>query len=76
VNLPTPVAISANTVYVASYFAPAGGYADNHNYFTSSGVTSGPLHGLAGVYHYGSTGGFPTDAYLSSNYWVDVLFAS
>ncbi|MBL1266144.1 DUF4082 domain-containing protein, partial [Methylomicrobium sp. RS1] len=28
-----------------------------------------------GVYRYGS-GGFPNSTYQSSNYWVDVLFAT
>ena len=37
VNFATPVAITANTVYVASYHAPNGRYAINTNYFASSG---------------------------------------
>jgi hypothetical protein len=76
-----PVAITANTVYVASYHAPVGRYSVNENYF-ASGVASTPLYALSssesggnGVYLYGS-GGFPTDTYQASNYWVDVLFAT
>ena len=38
VNFATPVAIAANTVYVASYFAPAGHYAYTQSTFASSGV--------------------------------------
>jgi PKD repeat protein len=75
----SPVAIKANTTYVASYFAPNGHYAGDNNYFATSGVNNGVLHapsGNNGVYHYGSSGGFPTDTYLSSNYWVDVVFSS
>ena len=43
----TPVAITANTIYVASYFAPNGHYADDVGYFASAGVDSPPLHALA-----------------------------
>src|SRR5262249_47037841 len=34
----TPVAIEANTVYVASYFAPNGHYSGNLSYFLTEGV--------------------------------------
>jgi len=83
VNFSTPVAITAGTTYIGSYFAPAGYYAGDNNYFASSGVTDGVLTALAssaaagnGVYLYSSTGGFPTKSYESSNYWVDVEFSS
>src|SRR5262249_1258665 len=46
-TLPTPAAITANTIYVASYFAPAGRYSTTQNYFTSAGVDNPPLHALA-----------------------------
>jgi hypothetical protein len=76
-----PIPVTANTTYVVSYFAPQGNYAADANYFASSGVDNGPLHALSngfaggnGVYHYGPTGGFPTDTFQSSNYWVDVVF--
>jgi hypothetical protein len=78
---PTPIPITANTTYVVSYFAPQGNYAADLNYFASSGVVNGPVRALSnalaggnGVYRYGPTGGFPTGAYQSSNYWVDVVF--
>ena len=32
--------------------------------------------GANGVYRYGTGGGFPTCAYQSSNYWVDVVFTA
>ena len=83
VTFATPVAITANTVYVASYYAPNGGYAADGGYFASSGVTSGPLTALSnavangnGVYLVGTGGGFPTSSYNATNYWVDVLFTS
>src|SRR6202011_1180284 len=69
------------TVYVASYYAPNGGYAYTGGFFSSSGVDVGPLHALAtgvsggdGVYAYGSGGAFPANSGGGSNYWVDVVF--
>lgn len=81
VSFASPVAITANTVYVASYHAPNGRYSVNTGYFASTGITNGLLYALRdgesggnGVYHYGSGGVFPTDTYQASNYWVDVVF--
>ena len=81
VNLSTPVSITANTTYVASYHAPNGRYAVNEDYFGPTGVDSPPLHALRdgvdggnGVYGYGPSGTFPTGVYRTENYWVDVVF--
>ncbi|HWB96798.1 MAG TPA: DUF4082 domain-containing protein [Bryobacteraceae bacterium] len=78
-NFTAPIAISANTTYVVSYYAPAGHYSA-----TSSGLANAvdhaPLHALAsgadgnGVFHYGSASAFPSDTWNASNYWVDVVF--
>lgn len=77
-----PVAISANTTYIASYLAPNGGYAYDANAFATNGVDSGVLHALSspaaggnGVYKYGTGGVFPNET-TTANYWVDVLFAT
>ncbi|XVV15478.1 DUF4082 domain-containing protein [Actinoplanes sp. CA-131856] len=77
----TPVAISANTTYVASYYAPNGRYASDDGAFATAGVDNSPLRALRdgedganGVYRYGTGGGFPTNTYQSANYWVDVVF--
>src|SRR5262249_2526436 len=77
----TPVAIQANTVYVASYYAPNGHYSANLDYFTTQGVDTPPLHALAngvsggnGVYAYGAASSLPTNTFRAQNYWVDVLF--
>jgi len=81
VSFDQPVAVSANTVYVASYYAPNGGYAVDTNYFASAGIDNGSLHALRdgesggnSVYLYG--GGFPASSWKSSNYWVDVTFST
>jgi hypothetical protein len=82
VNFSTAVAIQANTVYVASYFAPNGHYADDVNFFNTSGADAFPLHAPAtggvaggnGVYAYGASSSFPGSTYNGSNYWVDVVF--
>jgi len=81
VNFSTPVYITANTVYVASYHANAGHYSDDQNYFAGKGVDSPPLHalpdgvsGFNGVYAYGSASSFPSQGWNASNYWVDVIF--
>jgi hypothetical protein len=83
VSFATPVAINANTVYVASYHSNTGHYSDDQSYFAGKGVDSPPLHALSdgtsganGVYAYGSTSKFPQTGWNSSNYWVDVVFAA
>jgi len=82
VNFSSPVAITANTVYVASYFSPTGDFPVDLVYFATPGVSNPPLSALVdggaggrnAIYKYGSTSQFPTDSYQSSNYWVDVVF--
>jgi len=81
VNFSTPVAIAANTVYVASYHCTTGHYSNDQNFFASKGVDAAPLHALAngvsgpnGLYAFGSSTTFPNQSWLSSNYWVDVVF--
>jgi hypothetical protein len=82
VSFSTPIQITANTTYVASYFAPLGHYSDDLNYFAGTGTDNAPLHALQtgvdganGVYNYGSVSSFPTSTYQATNYWVDVVFA-
>jgi len=81
VNFSNPVAITANTAYVASYHTTVGHFSMDQNYFATSGVDSTPLHALPnvgpaadGVYAFANTSAFPADAYNSSNFWVDVVF--
>ncbi|MDA0180308.1 DUF4082 domain-containing protein [Solirubrobacter phytolaccae] len=75
-----PVAITANTIYVASYYASTGRFA-----FSLTGLNAGvdrpPLHappaadGGNGVYKYGSSSVFPTDTWSGTNYWVDAVYS-
>jgi hypothetical protein len=81
VTFSTPVVITANTVYVASYHMNVGHYSDDPDYFAGKGVDNPPLHALAdgvsgenGVGAAGSTSTFPNQGWRSSNYWVDVVF--
>jgi hypothetical protein len=72
----TPVAVSAGTVYVVSYYSPTGRFSYTTQYFTEP-RTSGPLTAPAGAngrYRYGTGGGYPTGSWNSTNYFVDVLF--
>ncbi|PKH44211.1 Ig-like domain-containing protein [Nocardioides alpinus] len=77
----SPVAVSPNTTYVASYFTPSR-YVVNSGYFSSAATTRGPLTALQngtdggnGLYRYTSTAStFPNLSYGSENYWVDVVF--
>ncbi len=77
----TAVEIEPNTTYIASVFMPQGHYSFDLNYFQSSGAHNPPLHALQNgvdgpnaVYLYAPAGGFPTQTFSASNYWVDVVF--
>ena len=80
-SLPAPVAITANTTYVASYHTDVGYYALNEPGFTT-GVANPPLRALArwrgGAkrrLQVSGASGFPIDTYNASNYWADVVFS-
>jgi len=78
----TPIPITANTTYIASYHAPNGHYARSQNFFTLKGVDNPPLHalrslidGVNGVYLFSPTTAFPSQPSSADNcYWVDVVF--
>ena len=81
IQLYPPVPIVAGQTYIASYYASQGQYTVSENYFTQTTIRNGPLYLLSdgedggnGVYIYGAGGGFPTETYQASNYWVDVIF--
>ncbi|WP_344092768.1 N,N-dimethylformamidase beta subunit family domain-containing protein [Microbacterium deminutum] len=85
-----PIAVSPGTTYVASYYAPAGHYAQDSGYLYNApapapdgndSVDSPPLHALRstpsnpdGVYSYSASTAFPSSAFNAENYWVDVVF--
>ena len=91
VSFPTPVAVTANHLYIASYHTPTGHVADDKwfstlppEFFEPTGFDAAPLHMVSGagpsgpndVYAISSTSTFPTQASLDENYWVDVVFNS
>ncbi|GII83242.1 hypothetical protein Ssi03_12320 [Sphaerisporangium siamense] len=79
-NFASPVAISANTTYVASCLTNVGFYSVTRPYFTVQ-YDNAPLlapadgaDGGNGVYQYGGSNAFPTNTFQASNYWIDVVF--
>jgi hypothetical protein len=83
VSLATPVAIAANTAYIASYHTDAGNYSVSRNYF-GKGHYNAPLYaygsreiaGGNGVYRHGPNRSFPDQTNQARNYWVDVIFST
>jgi lysophospholipase L1-like esterase len=79
-----PVPVQAHTVYIASYFAPAGRYAADGGYFRDREVVNSPLRlpsqgAISGNGVLKSGGpGVPTNPVpqINSNYWVDVVFTT
>ena len=79
VNFSSPVAIQANTVYIASFSTGGGYFGITSSFFTSGGVTNGPLQALSnsvsggdGVYNRAGT--FPDVDGNGMNFWADVAF--
>ncbi|WP_367127462.1 DUF4082 domain-containing protein [Saccharothrix sp. HUAS TT1] len=75
-----PVAVTRDTTYVTSYFAPNGRYSHDWGYFAQSSrylePLTGPQSGVDGpngVFRTG--GGFPNTGFADTNYWVDVVWA-
>ncbi len=82
VDFDQPVPITANTTYIASYYAPSGHYAFTAFYFNAA-FENAPLRALAsgedggnGVFTYGPSPVFPTSTFNAANYWVDVVFVT
>ncbi|SDT55621.1 DUF4082 domain-containing protein [Actinoplanes derwentensis] len=76
----SPLQVTANTTYTASYYAPNGRYAADERFFSSLPWTRYPLVAPRGTSTTGNgvfrTGnGFPVEnSRTSANYYVDVLF--
>lgn len=77
VSFASPVAITAGTSYVISYHTNSGHYSVSRSALASQ-IESGPLNAMAngGVYAYNANSVMPTQTYQSSNYFVDVVFAT
>lgn len=80
--LADPVPLSAGQTYVVSYHAPEGRYGVTSRYFAHRDQTSGGLRAPRstverpnGLFSYGPPGSFPTETFVGSNYWVDLVFA-
>ena len=76
-----PVAITPDTTYIASYYAPLGHYNLKVGAFGSSDLANPPLRALRdgleggnGVYRYGAAPQFPNQSFGASGYGVDVIF--
>ncbi len=77
-----PLAVSAKTTYVISYFANSGWYSVDRPALGKD-VVNGPLvalqskgNGGNGVYIYTGKPRFPNQTYAPTNYWVDVIFVT
>ncbi|MEV6492952.1 DUF4082 domain-containing protein [Actinoplanes sp. NPDC051633] len=74
VKLAKPLDIEPGVQYVVSYNTTR--YSASQRYFAGRTAKAGPLATVgSGVYDYGS-GDFPEQSWQSSNYWVDVVFAT
>ena len=80
VTFASPIAVTAGTTYVASYFSPEGAYTASA-FGLASAIDGGPVQTVAnsvssnGVYAYGASSNFPASSYDAANYWVDVMYA-
>src|SRR5262249_45744364 len=77
----SPVAVAADTTYVASYFAPQGHYSGDAYAFSYNGLSGPPVSATRargedgnGGFGYGNDT-FPTQSFNDTNYYVDVVFA-
>jgi hypothetical protein len=81
VSFSSPVAVTAGTTYVVSYFDPNGHYAQTLNGLATP-AAGPPVYALAsgntpngnGVFTYASTTAFPVNTYQATNYWVDPVY--
>ncbi len=77
--LDVPVAINANTTYIAAYYSSLGNYVSTANGLKTA-ATNGILtaladstDGLNGLYRYTNIPSRPDSSNKSNNYWVDVI---
>lgn len=83
VTFDTPVAVTAGSIYTASFYTPNAIYVASSSYFTvdrgifpirapRSATMSALGHNGNGVYRV--SGGYPNSTFNSANYWVDATF--
>jgi hypothetical protein len=79
----TPVKITADTTYLASYHAPNGGYSATAQYFWGRDAVDYPLTAARtltgadnGVFLESNSSAFPTSTFKGANYWVSPVFDS
>ena len=77
-----PVAITKDTIYVASYHTNVGHYAVTPGLLATAGLDAPPLHAPPtgevngnGVY-IGGVSAYPDQSFNGNYYWVDVVFAT
>lgn len=76
--LSSPVVLTPGERYVVSYLAPQGRYSVTTEYFTTL-RTNGPITAdtaVNGRFRYGAGGGFPSDSWKASSYFVDIIFVT
>lgn len=80
----TPKALVPGVVYTAGIFHPAGQYVSTSGFFSSTGVTSGPITypsnsaSMGGQMKFSTVTteiSFPGNTFNSSNYWIDLTVA-
>ena len=84
----TPVAVTAGTTYVASYYNPSGNFSTTSNFFTNDypagPTTAWPIQGIMdqsptignGVFINSGSSAFPTNSFNKANYYVDVVYVN
>jgi hypothetical protein len=79
VNFSNSVAIQPNTLYIVSFSTGGGYFGISSNYFSSSGVSNGPLSAPSDATYgngvYNRAGSFPDYDGGGMNFWADVAFS-
>lgn len=77
------VAVTANTMYVASYFAPNSHYASNFGMLRMLASTNALLYALQmgargeqSLYRHVGSPMFSANTYNRTNHWVDAVFTA
>ncbi|MGA2927853.1 MAG: DUF4082 domain-containing protein, partial [Solirubrobacteraceae bacterium] len=81
VDFPTPVAVTADTMYVVSYHTSSGYYPFSPGFFTTASYDNAPLPAPGantsnpnGLFAYSPVPTFPTGTYNGTNYYVDPVY--